>query len=58
VLGLWLAQKSSSYANAALDYVESAFEIEVINLASEGLGLKIDDAEGAVACRFEMEVAA
>jgi lipopolysaccharide transport system ATP-binding protein len=58
VLGLWLAQKSSSYANAALDYVESAFEIEVINLASEGLGLKIDDAEGAVSCRFEMEVAA
>jgi lipopolysaccharide transport system ATP-binding protein len=58
VLGLWLAQKSVSYANAALDYVESAFEIEVVNLASEGLGMKIDDAEGAVTCRFEMEVAA
>jgi lipopolysaccharide transport system ATP-binding protein len=58
VLGLWLAQRSSCNRNTALDYIESAFEIEVVNLASEGLGMKVDEAEGAVTCRFKMEVAA
>jgi lipopolysaccharide transport system ATP-binding protein len=55
VLGLWLAQRSACNNNTALDYIESTFEIEVVNLASEGLGMKVDDAEGAVTCRFTME---
>lgn len=52
-LGLWLALTSNSGRRAALDYVESAFEIEVVNLESEGLGMK-PPSDGAVICDFDL----
>jgi lipopolysaccharide transport system ATP-binding protein len=68
VVGLWLAKMSESAAeindsatkindsaeNSVLDYVESAFEIEVINLASERLGIHYNSDDGAVFCSFEV----
>jgi lipopolysaccharide transport system ATP-binding protein len=50
VLGLWLSNLGSASARKSLDYVESAFEIEVVDLASEDFGVKTD---GAVPCQFE-----
>ncbi len=61
VVGVWLAKMSESAAemndgneNLVLDYVESAFEIEVINLASERLGIHYNADDGAVFCPFEV----
>jgi lipopolysaccharide transport system ATP-binding protein len=51
VLGLWLAPLASCSGRKAFDYVESAFEIEVVNLESEKLGTKTI---GAVTCDFEI----
>jgi lipopolysaccharide transport system ATP-binding protein len=56
VLGLWMAQISSSASHAAFDYVESAFEMEVVNFSPEGRGMKLDEDDGAVTCQFKMEV--
>lgn len=46
-IGLWLAKSG----NDVLDYVESAFEIEVINLRSEEFVMQ---ATGAVICKFKI----
>ncbi len=50
VLGLWLADP---LRGIVFDYTESAFEIEVINLQFEGLGIR-SSADGLVTCDFEL----
>lgn len=50
VLGLWLADP---LRGTVFDYTESAFEIEVINLQFEGLGIRTS-ADGFVTCDFEL----
>jgi ABC-type proline/glycine betaine transport system ATPase subunit len=50
VLGLWLADP---LRGTIFDYTESAFEIEVINLQFEGLGIR-PSADGFVTCDFEL----
>jgi energy-coupling factor transporter ATP-binding protein EcfA2 len=49
VLGLWLANP----VGAVFDHVESAFEIEVIELRTEGLGMR-PGSDGVVACQFQL----
>lgn len=52
VLGLWLANIDTNCSGRnALDYVESAFEIEVVNLVSREFGVS---ANGAVTCDFQL----
>lgn len=50
VLGLWLADPLISNV---FDYTESAFEIEVINFQTEGLGIR-PGSDGLVTCEFEV----
>jgi hypothetical protein len=51
-LALWLANPTSARtATDVYDYVESACEIEVINLDSQGHGL---NPNAAVTCHFEL----
>jgi lipopolysaccharide transport system ATP-binding protein len=50
-LGLWLADPISSRANSAYDYLESAFEIEVMKPISEK---SIPDPYGFVTCDFDV----
>jgi ABC-type polysaccharide/polyol phosphate transport system ATPase subunit len=50
VLGLWLADPQ---IGLVYDHIESAFEIEVINLSSKGLGMR-PDFDGKVACQFKI----
>lgn len=50
VVGLWLCNRETS---TVFDYIQSAFEIDVINLRSEGLGMK-PDFDGAVTCPFRI----
>lgn len=61
VVGVWLAKMSESVAemgqnaeNSLLDYIESAFEMEVINLASERGGIHYNADDGVVFCPFEV----
>jgi lipopolysaccharide transport system ATP-binding protein len=49
-VGLWLADPISSRANSAYDYIESAFEIEVIKLKSEKPSLHPN---AFVTCHFD-----
>ena len=53
LLGLWLSNLGSTSGRKSLDYVESAFEIEVVDLVSKDFGVKTD---GAVPCRFECSI--
>lgn len=50
VVGLWLSQLVYCSGQQALDYVEAACEIEVVNLISEQLGVS---AFGPVTCQFK-----
>lgn len=50
VLGLWLASRET---DTVFDYIQSAFEITVINLEPEGLGMK-PDFDGVVICPFKL----
>lgn len=50
VLGLWLADRE---LGIVFDHIESAFEIEVVNPKSEGLGMK-PDFDGSVLCQFKL----
>lgn len=50
VLGLWLSSRDQ---DIVFDHIESAFEIEVINLKSEGFGMK-PDFDGSVVCPFRL----
>ena len=50
VLGLWLANPQ---VDVVFDYIESAFEIEVINFRSEGLGMR-PNFDGVVTCQFKL----
>jgi lipopolysaccharide transport system ATP-binding protein len=50
IVGFWL---SDIRGNVVLDFIESAFEIEVVDLASEGFGAK-QSSDGAVTCRFTL----
>ncbi len=52
VIGLWLDRTGESSENEALDYLESAFEIEVFNFESVGFGL---ETIGPVTCEFTVE---
>jgi lipopolysaccharide transport system ATP-binding protein len=54
VLGLWLANISDSSGNQALDYIEYAFDIEVVNLASQRFGMQETPDDGAVTCQFKV----
>ena len=49
-LGLWLADPLTSGAGP-IDFIESAFEIEVLGLDADRIGVT---AEGAVACDFQL----
>ena len=49
VLGLWVASVGASSKETSLDYIGSACEIEVVNLASEEMGMS---RSGAVVCQF------
>lgn len=49
VLGLWLDKIGNSTAQNALDYIESAFEFEIIDLEPENFK---DSPGGFVACQF------
>lgn len=48
-IGLWLAEPLGGHI---FDYVESAFEFEIISLKNEGLGIR-PDGDGVVTCNFE-----
>ncbi len=50
VLGLWLASRDRGIV---FDHIESTFEMEVINIKSEGFGMK-PDFDGAVTCEFKL----
>jgi lipopolysaccharide transport system ATP-binding protein len=54
VLGLWLANISESDGSQALDYIEYAFDIEVVNLASQRFGMQETPDDGAVTCQFKV----
>jgi hypothetical protein len=50
-LGLWMADPiSADAANSVYDFVESAFEIEVVKLIAEGSDL---NPNSAVLCQFK-----
>ncbi len=50
-VGVWLADPISSRANSAYDYIESAFEMEVIKLETEKPGLHPN---AFVTCHFDV----
>ena len=50
VLGLWLASRET---DTVFDYIQSAFEIAVVNLKSAELGMK-PDFDGVVNCPFKL----
>jgi lipopolysaccharide transport system ATP-binding protein len=50
-VGLWL---SDTVAQQVFDCVESAFEIEVVDLQHPGLGRKPQGRDGVVTCRFRL----
>ncbi len=50
-IGLWLGNNMG----ANLDYIESAFQIEVVNLESEGFGIRSNE-DGVVTCHFDISV--
>lgn len=53
VVGFWLAYLTSNEINEALDYIESAFEIEVVTLTKEKVGVQLTPDDGAVTCYIE-----
>jgi ABC-type glutathione transport system ATPase component len=53
VIGLWLA---NSLADEVFDWIESAFEINVVNFESEGFGVR-PPFDGIVTCDFELSLA-
>jgi lipopolysaccharide transport system ATP-binding protein len=54
VLGLWMANISESDGSQALDYIEYAFDIEVVNLAAQRFGMQETPDDGAVTCQFKV----
>lgn len=50
VVGFWLAD---TRGNTALDFIEATFDIEVVDVASEGFGAK-RSADSAVTCEFSL----
>jgi lipopolysaccharide transport system ATP-binding protein len=54
VLGLWMANISDSKGSQALDYIEYAFDIEVVNLTSQRFGMQETPDDGAVTCQFKV----
>ncbi|ARV61256.1 teichoic-acid-transporting ATPase [Nostocales cyanobacterium HT-58-2] len=50
VVGFWLADPLT---NTVFDYIESAFEIEIINIHSLGFGIRPSD-DGLVVCDFAL----
>jgi lipopolysaccharide transport system ATP-binding protein len=54
VLGLWLADIRNSKGSQALDYIEYAFDIEVVNLAEQRYGMQEVPDDGAVTCQFKV----
>jgi len=54
IVGLWLANPiDANTSGAPFDYIDSAFEIEVVSLGSEKFGCAAGD-DGAVTCPFEI----
>jgi lipopolysaccharide transport system ATP-binding protein len=53
IVGFWLAYLTSNESHEALDYIESAFEIEVVNLTSEQVGVQLNSDDGAVTCQID-----
>lgn len=54
VVGLWLANPIDTVStDAEFDHVQFAFEIEVVNLESQGLGMR-PSSDGCVPCHFEL----
>jgi lipopolysaccharide transport system ATP-binding protein len=53
IVGFWLAYLTSNESHEALDYIESAFEIEVVTLTSEKIGMQLNSDDGAVTCQIE-----
>jgi hypothetical protein len=51
IVGLWLDKTGKGSRKDALDYIESAFEIEVIRSSDESLGM---EEGGPVACEFQI----
>jgi ABC-type polysaccharide/polyol phosphate transport system ATPase subunit len=50
VVGFWLADTRS---NVALDFIEATFDIEVVDVSTEGYGAK-RSADSAVTCKFSL----
>jgi lipopolysaccharide transport system ATP-binding protein len=50
VIGLWAADP---YTNTVFDFIKSAFEFEVVNLGTNGFGVR-PDSDGVVTCSFEL----
>jgi len=54
VVGLWLANPiESHFTDAEFDHAQSAFEIEVVHLESQGLGMR-PNSDGVVPCPFKL----
>jgi lipopolysaccharide transport system ATP-binding protein len=53
IVGFWLAYISANEINEALDYIESAFEIEVVKLVTEKVGVQLTPDDGAVTCSID-----
>jgi lipopolysaccharide transport system ATP-binding protein len=54
IVGLWLANPiDANTSGAPFDYIDAAFEIEVVSLKSEEFGRAAGD-DGAVTCPFEI----
>jgi len=54
VAGLWLANPiSAQRTGGEYDYIQSAFEVEVVDHSSAGFGLR-SKSDGVVACQFEV----
>jgi ABC-type multidrug transport system ATPase subunit len=51
IVALWLGDGMG----IEFDYVESAFEVEIVPTGGEGLGIRPDD-DGVVACRFDVQL--
>jgi lipopolysaccharide transport system ATP-binding protein len=51
IVGLWMDKTGTSSGRDAFDYVESAFEIEVVNQTSEGLNWQ---EAGPINCKFNI----
>jgi lipopolysaccharide transport system ATP-binding protein len=52
VIGLWLA---NSLTGEVFDWIESAFEIDVVNFEAEGFGVR-PPFDGVVTCDFELSL--